>query len=106
MIKEIWKPISTSMYFYSDLINTDYEVSNMGRIRNAKTGKEIHPFPNQKGNKRKWTMHGRYSDGWPYTLQFLVDHTVYEAFVGLCYEKELKHKDGNNFNDALENLCI
>ena len=42
-MKEIWKPISKDLYYIGSLIG-DYEVSNKGRIRNAKTGKFIHPF--------------------------------------------------------------
>lgn len=104
---EIWKPISSNMYYIVSFLNFDYEVSNFGRIRNKKTGKIINGFPTKSGNKKlKWTMHFHYSNGVPGTLQFLVDHTVYEAFVGPCYNVEVKHRDGNNFNNTLDNLYI
>lgn len=102
MSKEIWKPISNKLYFLG--VNQNYEVSNYGRIRNSKTGKVIKPFLNQTGKKLRWTMH---HESIPEaTLQFLVDHTVYETFVGDCYGKIVKHKDGDNFNNLVDNLYI
>lgn len=101
MSKEIWKPISNGLYYMG--VNQNYEVSNYGRIRNSKTGKVIKPFLNQTGKKLRWTMH---FTGFDTTLQFLVDHTVYETFVGDCYGKIVKHKDGDNFNNLVDNLYI
>ena len=103
-MKEVWKPISRNMYYISAMVGT-YEVSNLGRIRNRKTGKIIHPFLNQKGTKLKWTNHGKYGN-YNCTLQFLVDHTVYETFIGDCYNTVVKHRDGNNMNNAVDNLYI
>lgn len=103
MSKEVWKPISNELYCYG--VNQNYEVSNYGRIRNSKTGKVLKPFLNQTGTKLKWTMHN-YRYGCDATLQFLVDHTVYETFVGGCYGKVVKHKDGDNFNNLVDNLYV
>ena len=102
---EIWKPVSKKMYYIESLINDNYEVSNYGRIRNRKTGKIINPFltPNKKA--LKWTNH-KSKFGCNYTLQFLVDHTVYSAFIGDCYGKRIKHRDDNMFNNTLDNLYI
>ena len=104
MTNEIWKPISKDLYYIGSLIG-DYEVSNKGRIRNAKTGKFIHPFKTQNGKSLKWTNHQN-ANGWNCTLQFLVDHTVYQTFVGDCYGKVVYHRDGDNFNNEVDNLYI
>ena len=72
---EIWKPISKDLYYMSSYIG-DYEISNKGRIRNAKTGKFIHPFKTYDKKRLMWTNHKRIN-GNDSTLQFLVDHTVY-----------------------------
>lgn len=98
---EIWKPISKKLYYYESWINQDYEVSNYGRIRNKKTGKIINPFLTSRKNNLKWTMH--YGT---ITLQFYVDHTVYTTFVGDCYGRHIKHRDGNMFNNTLDNLYL
>lgn len=104
MTNEIWKPISTKLYpYYESLVNQVYEVSNYGRIRNSKTGKIINPFVTQ--NRYIWTMHYN-TCGWNYTLQFLVSHTVYETFVGDCFDKVVYHRDGNKFNNNVDNLFI
>lgn len=103
MCKEIWKPISNGLYYMG--VNQNYEVSNYGRIRNSKTGKLIKPFLTDNGKKLRWTMHDS-SYGYDATLQFLVDHTVYETFVGDCYGKIVKHKDGDNLNNLVDNLYI
>ena len=104
MTNEIWKPISKDLYYISSLIG-DYEVSNKGRIRNAKTGKFIHPFKTHDQKRLMWTNHKR-SHGWDSTLQFLVDHTVYQTFVGNCYGKRVYHLDGDYFNNEVDNLYI
>ena len=103
-MKEIWKPISKKLYYIGSLIG-DYEVSNKGRIRNAKTGKFIHPFKTRDKARLRWTNHKRYH-GYDNTLQFLVDHTVYQTFIGDCYGKHIGHHDGNYFNNEVDNLYI
>lgn len=103
-MKEIWKPISKDLYYIDSLIG-DYEVSNKGRIRNVKTGKFIHPFKTRDKTRLKWTNH-KTSHGWASTLQFLVDHTVYQTFVGDCYGNVVYHRDGDNFNNEVDNLYI
>ena len=104
MINEIWKPISKDLYYINSLIG-DYEVSNKGRIRNAKTGKLIHSFKTYDKKRLMWTNHKRIN-GNDSTLQFLVDHTVYQTFVGDCYGKCVKHRDGDYFNNEVDNLYI
>ena len=104
MINEIWKPISKDLYYMASYIG-DYEISNKGRIRNAKTGKFIHPFKTYDKKRLMWTNHKRIN-GNDSTLQFLVDHTVYQTFVGDCYGKAVYHRDGNNFNNEVSNLYV
>ena len=104
MTNEIWKPISKKLY-YPSLHIGDYEISNKGRIRNARTGKFIHPFKTQSKSRLMWTNHKRIN-GYDSTLQFLVDHTVYQTFVGNCYGKVVYHRDGDNFNNEVDNLYI
>ena len=105
MTNEIWKPVSKTMYWIPNMVNEDYEVSNFGNIRNKKTGKKIATYSRKDYKKLFWTNHknmGHYHA----TLQFLVDHTVYTAFIGNCYEKHIKHRDGNPFNNHIDNLYI
>ena len=103
--KEVWKPISKNLYYMSSWIG-DYEVSNLGNIRNKKTKKMIHPFFTQDKKKLKFTSHKTTRLNGDFTLQFLVDHVVYETFVGPCYGVPVYHRDGDNFNNAVENLYI
>ena len=42
-MEEIWKPITEA---------TNYEVSNLGRVRNTKTGKTFNPSPGGNGYKQ------------------------------------------------------
>ena len=104
MTNEIWKPISKDLYYMSSYIG-DYEISNKGRIRNAKTGKFIHPFKTYDKKRLMWTNHKRIN-GNDSTLQFLVDHTVYQTYVGDCYGKHISHRDDNYFNNEVDNLYI
>ena len=104
MTNEIWKPISKDLYYMSSYIG-NYEISNKGRIRNVKTGKFIHPFKTYDKKRLMWTNHKRIN-GNDSTLQFLVDHTVYQTFVGDCYGKHISHRDGDYFNNEVDNLYI
>lgn len=108
-MEEIWKPVSKKMYFFSNFVNQDYEVSNLGNIRNAKTGRKINPFLTQNGKKLRWNMHKSFGEGnMPSSLQFLVDQTVYITFSGSnkSYGRPIKHKDGNLMNNAYDNLYL
>ena len=106
MEKEIWKPVSITLSpYWLDGINITHEVSNFGRIRNKKTGNIMSIFI--KDGVPFWTMHCRYpGSDYDLTLQFRVSHTVYSAFKGDCYGKHVNHKDGNIFNNELDNLFI
>lgn len=106
MTNEIWKPVSEKLYYSLSKEEINYEVSNLGRIRNKKTGKMINPFPKYGTDKLMWTMHA--PTGWDWTLQFLVDQTVYTTFTDSndSYGRCIKHRDGNVLNNAFDNLYI
>ena len=103
--REIWKVYSN---------NTNYEISNMGRIRRATDGKPA------KGNwinprARKYYILSQFL-GERYSTKLLtttegkklscsIHRAVLETFSGPCPEgKECNHKDGNKTNNKLDNL--
>lgn len=99
--KEIWKPIAQSLYYLG--IKPIYEVSNTGKVRNIKTKRVLALTPcNGNPNRLKVQVKDNYGMG----LSLLVSHVVYETFVGDCYEKKVKHIDGNPRNNAVDNLSL
>lgn len=87
---EVWKDIKD----YED----EYEVSNLGRVRNKKTKKILKLKKNKgyfriglrKNGKRKF---------------YFVHRLVYEAFIGEIPEGyEVNHKDENKENNVLSNI--
>jgi hypothetical protein len=107
MKKEIWKPVLYENFcseYWINCVNRNYEVSNLGRIRNNKTGKILNSFV--KDNALYWTMHYNRPDYYPITLQFRVSHVVYGSFVGNCYDHKIYHKDNDIFNNSLDNLYM
>ena len=101
-MKEIWKEIPQSIYWLG--FKPMYEASNFGRIRNKKTGKILSYSPtNGNFNRLKVQLQATYQGG---RLSFLVSHIIYSTFVGDCYEKQVKFKDGNTSNFNVSNLYL
>jgi len=98
---EIWKEIPQELYYLG--FKPMYEASNFGRIRNKKTGKVLKPTAsNGNWHHLKVQLRGNYSS----SLSFQVSHIIYTTFVGNCYEKNVKHRDGNPFNNMVDNLYV
>lgn len=101
-MKEIWKEIPQSIYWLG--FKPMYEASNFGRIRNKKTGKILSYSPtNGNYDRLKVQLQATYHGG---RLSFLVSHIIYSTFIGDCYEKYVKFKDGNTSNFSVSNLYI
>lgn len=101
-MKEIWKEIPQSIYWLG--FKPMYEASNFGRIRNKKTDKILSYSPtNGNFNRLKVQLQATYQGG---RLSFLVSHIIYSTFIGDCYEKHVKFKDGNTSNFNVSNLYI
>ena len=101
-MKEIWKEIPQSIYWLG--FKPMYEASNFGRVRNKKTGKILSYSPsNGNFNRLRVQLQATYRGG---RLSFLVSHIIYSTFVGDCYEKHVKFKDGNTSNFNVSNLYL
>lgn len=86
--------------------NTRYEVSNLGRVRNKKSGKILATNPTKSHKKPQVWL---YTDYFSTTLQYTLDKLVYFTFNGVSAEltkKRVKHRDGNVMNCKLENLYV
>lgn len=82
---EIWLPIAGS--------KGQYEVSNLGRVRNAKTGRIL----KQSSKRPKVCLAGYIGK----TCE--VSKLVANAFLG---EGRLSHRDGNQENNRADNLEV
>lgn len=101
-MKETWKEIPQSIYWLG--FKPMYEASNFGRIRNKKTGKILSYSPaNRNFNRLKVQLQATYQGG---RLSFLVSHIIYSTFIGDCYGKHVKFKDGNTSNFNVSNLYL
>lgn len=82
----------------------NYQVSNLGNIRNSKTGRNLKPQVSTWG----YSKINLSRDGKHYT--FTVHRLVAKAFLGEPpiegngQSYEVNHKDGNKLNSALSNL--
>ena len=86
--------------------NTRYEVSNLGRVRNRKSGKILTTNPTKSHKKPQAWL---YTDYFSTTLQHTLDKLVYFTFNGVSAEtirKRVFHRDGDIMNCKLENLYI
>ena len=92
MREEKWRPC-----YETD----DYEVSDEGRIRNAKTGRVLKTQFDKRGRE---TLTLRI-DGVQQTRS--MSRLVGEAFYGdECDGKDIFHRDGNRSNNRLDNLRV
>lgn len=94
---EEWKEIS---------VDTRYEVSNMGRVRNKRSGHILSVKPT-KSHKHPQV----FLMGWAVRLQLTVSHLVYNAFNEndkVSFDRgvgtRIGHHDGNILNNKIENL--
>lgn len=98
---EFWKTIR---------FNRNYEVSNMGRIRNAKTKHILSTKPTKSHKHPQVFLHG--NCGWFDKVQYTVSHIVYDHFVGEeelnrttgSFNARIGHYDGNILNNEATNL--
>ena len=75
-----------------------YEVSNLGNVRNKKTGRVLRPRPNFKNGYGRVNLGGK-------------DHYVHRLVAGNFFDDDggrerldVNHKDGNPNNNAIWNL--
>lgn len=88
--QEIWKPFR----------DTHYEISNMGRIRNLKTGKATFGSINKNSGYVRFTFVN--SEGKHDEVQ--AHRAVYEVFHPMEEIKVINHIDANRVNNKLSNL--
>lgn len=76
--------------------NPNYEVSNMGNVRNCKTGRYLKPQLNQEGGYYRVSISGKH---------YYVHRLVADTFFDGDHEKiDVNHIDGNKYNNTLSNL--
>ena len=91
--------LTNEIWHHCEVPYTRYEVSNLGRVRNAHTGMKIRPFLDKDGYH---LVHLYYKGG--YKHQF-VHRLVALAFVpGWRKEFEVNHKNGVKTDNRAENL--
>lgn len=107
MEKEIWKPIVEKIsiqnsygYYYPVPI---YEVSNFGRIRNKNTDEII----SVHGDGNRVTLYSKFPNtNFKEGLGYRLPRVIYATWCEDPGNKSVKHKDGNKFNNLIENLYI
>ena len=92
-MSERWKTISQ---------DERYEISSHGRVRNKKSGHILSCKPTKSHRHPQVFLAG---NKWG-RLQPTVSHLVWQAFSGYPYleSERIGHKDGNIFNNYIENL--
>ena len=117
---EQWKPVTQELFaactrsYLSATRGKDlYEGSDQGRIRNRKTGKVLKVIKDHcntyhpKGRPARVRLAVAMVSG---SLEFQVSHLVYGAFhpealkLNRLYNSVIGHKDGDKWNNRLENL--
>lgn len=109
MEKEIWVPVKFENFcseYWLPYVGVNYEVSNLGRIRNKKTGNIIAVSDIGYDHAAGFISHKQLENGYNQSLTFRVSHVVYGSFIGPCYEKKVYHRDGHTWNNELSNLYI
>ena len=93
---EVWKVVSR---------NENYEVSNLGNIRNKKTKRHLKPNATKSHRQVQVFL---YSPYWRHSEQFTLSRLVYNAFARneLEMNQRIGHKDGDIFNNRFENLFV
>jgi len=92
-MKEVWK----------DVEGFNYEVSNIGRVRNKKVGSIKKTFRKGGRKGKDYYVVCLSRKGKPHTK--LVHRVVAEAFLGPCPEGlEVDHKDAHKENNCIDNL--
>lgn len=92
VINEIWRSIDGY---------TNYQESNVGRVRNATTGKMLKP--RYRGKNRNYHAVALYKDG--KQTKYSVHRLVAQEFIPNPHNKpQVDHIDGNKENNANTNL--
>lgn len=82
----------------------NYEVSNLGQVRNIKTGRTLKPYVNLGGGKGYYKV--RLTSAPYQTKQFFVHRLVAEAFIPKEKEEytDVNHIDEDRLNNNVDNL--
>lgn len=90
---EIWRDIPCT--------EGRFQISNTGKIKNKKTGKERKPYINENG----YCIVGIYNKNKKHTTQHRVHRMVAEMFLeNPDGKRTVNHKDGNKQNNCVWNL--
>lgn len=98
---EIWKDIIDSRLI------SPYQVSNLGNVKNKKTGKLLKPRLKASGSLKSSKYFVRsFTNNGGKPLAFSVHRLVLQAFKPIddCSRFEVHHIDGNTLNNNLNNL--
>lgn len=88
----IWEPIEGF---------ENYEISDTGSVRNAKTGARIMPQTLPNGRKRVTLRNG------PVKKSFMVDRLVADTFLMGCHDNcDIIYRDGNPANVDVRNMIL
>lgn len=87
IMREIWLDIRD---------HPNYEVSNVGRVRNKKTNRLLKPVLNREGGYYRVSLNGR---------RYYIHRLVADAFFdGDHRDMDVNHIDGDRLNNNLSNL--
>lgn len=78
--------------------NNNYEVSNLGNVRNKRTGKILKPLPNREGGYYRVSINNK-----RHYIHRLVANAFYDGDIT---GKDVNHIDGDKRNNAIANLEI
>ena len=86
--------------------NTRYEVSNMGRVRNKRTGRILTTNPTKSHRKpQAWLYNDYHGTTCEYSLAKIV-YTTFNKNWEMWGTKHVFHRDGDIMNCKLENLYM
>ena len=87
IMREIWLDIRD---------HPNYEVSNVGRVRNKKTNRLLKPVLNREGGYYRVSLNG---------IRYYIHRLVADAFFdGDHRDMDVNHIDGDRLNNNLSNL--